>query len=425
MMSRAFELHRKGDLDSAEALYRQMLAESPDAPAGLHCLGVLLHQRGQAAAALDLLKKSIELAPDNASWCNDLGNALTEQGHLHEAAEAFLAAIRIEPNDANLWNNLGSVFQRQDLPDSAVTAYQRAILLKPDFASALQNYAQVLAVLGRESEAADYYCRAFVLPPYDGKSKKMLGIANYKLGRIATAAEIYLLWLAEDPGNPEAAHLLAACTGHNVPARASDAYVEALFKAFADHFDSKLIDALGYSGPDLIEKALSWMARPGQNLRALDAGCGTGLVGLKIRPYLGHLTGVDLSLPMLDHAKQTGVYDELFHGELFQYLASRHQAFDLVTLADTLIYFGPLESLFSAAAGALNSRGLLIFTVEEDELFPAGFSLSPSGRYLHGRDYLPGPLDAAGLDLLTLEPVVLRLEWGAPVYGLVVTARMP
>ncbi len=402
-----------------------MLAESPDSPDELHWLGVLLHQRGQAAAALDLLQRSIQLDPKNAAWHNDLGNVLTEQGLFREAADAFQSAIRIEPCDASQWNNLGSVFQRLDLPDSAATAYREAIRLKPDFASALQNLAQVLAVLGRENEAADYYCRAFVLPPHDGKSKKMLGIANYKLGRIDAAAEIYRLWLAEEPGNPEAAHLLAACSGDNVPARASDAYVEALFKDFAGHFDSKLVDSLAYSGPDLIAKALSRVAEVGQDLLALDAGCGTGLVGLKIRPYLGHLTGVDLSLPMLAHAKQTGVYDELLHGEISQYLGSRHEAFDLVAIADTLIYFGPLESLFSAAVGALKSRGLLIFTVEEDDLSPAGFSLAPSGRYRHGREYLSGILDAAGLDLLALEPVILRQEWGAPVYGLVATARKP
>ena len=96
-----------------------------------------------------------------------------------------------------------------------------------------------------------------------------------------------------------------------------------------------------------------------------------------------------------------------------------------MAIADTLIYFGPLESLFSAAVGALKSRGLLIFTVEEDDLSPAGFSLAPSGRYRHGREYLSGILDAAGLDLLALEPVILRQEWGAPVYGLVATARKP
>jgi len=423
MVSSAFELHCKGDLDGAEALYRQVLAESPDSPEGIHWLGVLLHQRGEAAAAIDLLERSIELAPDNAAWRNDLGNVLTEQGLLPEAGEAFLSAIRIDPNDGNLWNNLASVYQRQELLDSAASALEQAILLKPDFAAALQNYAEVLASLGRESEAADYYCQAFVLPPYDGKSKKMLGIAHYKLGRIDQAAEIYRLWLAEDPDNPEAVHLLAACSGENVPARASDAYVETLFTGVSGHFDSKLVDSLGYNGPALVEAALSRVAEPGQNLRTLDAGCGTGLVGLRIKPYISHLTGVDLSLSMMTHAKNTGVYDELVHEELTRYLATQNDRFDLVTMADTLIYFGPLERLFLATAGALHASGLLIFTVEDEERSPEGFSLAPSGRYRHGRDYILNVLSASGFALLGLEPVVLRQEWDAPVAGLVVTAR--
>ena len=146
--SSALALHGQGDLDQAEDLYRQELAESPDFPDALHWLGILLHQRGQAAAAVSLLERSIALVPGNAAWRNDLGNMLTEQWLLLEAPDAFLSAIQIAPNDADLWNNLGSVFQRQELLDPAANAYQQAILLKADFSAALQNYALVLTALG-------------------------------------------------------------------------------------------------------------------------------------------------------------------------------------------------------------------------------------------------------------------------------------
>src|SRR5437868_135703 len=60
----AIGLHRSGELDDAEKLYRRILEVAPDQPDGLHFLGVLLHQRGQSDAALELIQKSIAIAPE-------------------------------------------------------------------------------------------------------------------------------------------------------------------------------------------------------------------------------------------------------------------------------------------------------------------------------------------------------------------------
>src|SRR4029077_16423873 len=100
-------------------------------------------------------------------------------------------------------------------------------------------------------------------------------------------------------------------------------------------------------------------------LDVLDAGCGTGLCGLLVAPYARQLVGVDLSEGMLDHARKKNVYDELVRGELTAYLQNRHDAFDLIVTADTLVYFGALEDVAVAAAGALRSGGRVVFTVEE------------------------------------------------------------
>ena len=42
-----------------------------------------------------------------------------------------------------------------------------------------------------------------------------------------------------------------------------------------------------------------------------------------------------------------------------------HDAFDLIVTADTLVYFGALDDVAAAAAGALRTGGRFIFTVEE------------------------------------------------------------
>ena len=96
----------------------------------------------------------------------------------------------------------------------------------------------------------------------------------------------------------------------------------------------------------------------------LDAGCGTGLCGPLLVPYARRLIGVDLSEGMLALAKEKHVYDALIKGELTDHMRAQPAAFDVIVSADTLVYFGDLESVVGAAAGALRPNGLFIFTLE-------------------------------------------------------------
>ena len=158
-----------------------------------------------------------------------------------------------------------------------------------------------------------------------------------------------------------------------------------------------------------------------RSLDVLDAGCGTGLCGARIAPYARRLVGVDLSERMLAHARERNCYDDLLKCELTAYIADCTETFDVIVSADTLVYFGKLESVVAAAEGALRPRGRLIFTVEElvGAEHDAGYSLGASGRYRHSREYVEAVLTET-----TLRPEIvsaeLRLEAGEPVAGLVV-----
>ena len=424
-LAHALQLHGEGRLDDARASYLDILARQPDADGALHYLGILEHQCGRSEEGLDLLARALELAPPRADRLNDLGNVLAELERLDEAAAAFSVAAELQPGDANLHNNLGAVLMRLERLPEAHDAFHRALAHDAAFVPALNNLGDLHTRRQQPDEAAVFYCRAYVTGPLNDKPKRMLGIAYYTLNRIEEAAAVYRAWMAEEPHNPVARHLLAACTGEDVPGRADDAFVETIFDEYAESFDAKLVKNLGYRGPEYVAAALAEHLPTARGLRVLDGGCGTGLCGPVLAPYASHLTGIDLSANMLARAAERGHYHALEKAELGAYLGAHPAAFDLVVIADVLIYFGALDEVFAAAATALAPGGLMVFTVEihaGGKQSPA-FVIKPSGRYGHAPRYIEQALAAQGFTLLSSEAVVLREEFTQPVAGLVVSAR--
>jgi predicted TPR repeat methyltransferase len=423
----AIQLHRAGLFEEGEIVYRRILDIAPDEPDALHFLGVLSHQRGRTDTAIALIQKSIALDPGQPDRYNNLGNVLIELGRLAEATDALEKAIALQPGHADAYNNLGAVLKAQGRFQEAAAAYKKAIELNPNHVNAYNNFGILLASRGMIKEAVTYYWKAIALAPNHAQSRELLGIAYYSIGQVDAAVNVFRDWLRDEPNNPIAHHMVAACSGENVPVRASDAYVEATFDGFAGSFDQKL-ERLHYRAPELVAQALvKACGAPARGLVALDAGCGTGLCGPLIAQYVSHLTGVDLSAGMLSKARGRDVYQQLTKAELTDYLAGHPQTFDLIVSADTLVYFGALEAVLDVAFHALRDEGLLIFTVEEatEEAVEGGYRINPHGRYSHSRPYLSQALKEAGFAVLALEPAVLRMEGGTPVAGLVVTGRKP
>ncbi len=422
-MSIALLLQTNGQLADAEDVYRKILEIAPDHADALHYAGVLAHQQGQSERAVELIERSLDLEPDRADCYSNLGLVFKARGMLDEAIVAYRRAIALNPDHANAHNNLGVLLKAEGRVAEAEAAYRRAICVNPEHTDAYHNLGILLASQNRTQEAVACYSKVTTLSPKHPEARRLLALAHCTLGEAGKAVQIFEHWLDEEPENPIARHMLAACSGQAVPARASDAYVEKIFDDFATSFDSKLAK-LSYRAPTLIAAMLADSdVEPSGSLDVLDAGCGTGLCGPLIAPYARRLVGVDLSGRMLDQARGKGIYDELVKGELTAYLRDRTEAFDLITSADTLVYFGALEDVMVAAAAALRPRGSFIFTVEESTEAEAAFDyrIRPHGRYSHARRYVEQALGNAGLrpDIVHAE---LRLEAGAPVAGLAVRA---
>ena len=426
-LSIAILLQQNEQWAAAADIYRSILEVAPDHADALHFSGVLAHQQARSEQAVALIERSLELEPDRADWHSNLGIVLQDRLKLDEAIAAYRRAIALDPDHANAHNNLGVVLRATDKVVEAEAAYRAAIRIDPEHSDAYHNLGVLLNGQKRSHEAAVCFSKVITLRPKHPEARRLLAIAHCTLGEVDKAVEVFEEWLEEEPDSPIARHMLAACSGRDVPPRASDAFVEETFDSFAASFDSKLAQ-LSYRAPALVAEMLAESdVEASKSLDVLDAGCGTGLCGPLIAPYARRLVGVDLSAPMIAQARARNVYDELVKRELTAYLGDSTEAFDVIVSADTLVYFGLLEDVAAAAANALRPGGRLVFTVEElvgAGSADAGYAISPTGRYRHTRQYLERVLANANLRS-EIVPAELRLEAGDPVPGFVVRGTKP
>jgi predicted TPR repeat methyltransferase len=382
--------HQRGEVAKAESIYVELLKRNPNDADALHYLGVLRMAQGRRTDAVELVKQSVEVAPGNPHAWNSLGNMLMKCDEPKAAVVAYGKATAIQPDVAEFWFNLANLHRSMNQPDDAVNCYQRVVALKPKFPGAFESLALLLDKMGRHAERVD----------------------------------VLRQWREAEPANAVPEHMLAAVSGGPVPERASDQFVAQHFDQFAEHFDASL-ERLQYAAPVLISDALANAIPPNNTgFDVLDIGCGTGLMGVLLRPAARRLVGVDLSRRMLEKARARAVYHELHEAELVAFLRTHPAAFDVVTCADTFVYFGALEEAFAASASTLRAGGTLAFTVEAE---PAdsreNYRLNRHGRYSHGADYVRRCLADAGFRVVTFQDAVLRKEANADVRGHVVLAN--
>ena len=95
MLAQAVEFHQTGNLESAQAIYSKILAESPDHFDALHLLGVLRHQQGNHDDARALMTSAIAVDPQSVDALCNLGIVLQDLGRSAEALEVYDRAIAI------------------------------------------------------------------------------------------------------------------------------------------------------------------------------------------------------------------------------------------------------------------------------------------------------------------------------------------
>ena len=297
----AVEHLKKGQFGEAEVILHAVLKLEPGNADALHYSGVVAHKRGNNTEAITLIGQSLERVPDQPDWYSNLGIVLQSNRQFEAAMEAFRRAIVLDSAHQNALNNLGVLQRLFGRLEEAEASFRAVIALNPEHPDVYFNLAVVFDQTGRRPEATTAYCKAITLQPSHPQAYRHLAMAYSVIGERQKAIEVCEEWVRSSPDDPRARHALAAHSRLNVPARASDEYVQKVFDEFSDSFEAKLA-RLHYRAPTLVCESLAAVAIAGRTLDVLDIGCGTGLCGPLLAPYARRLVGVDLSPGMLNLA---------------------------------------------------------------------------------------------------------------------------
>jgi predicted TPR repeat methyltransferase len=287
------------------------------------------------------------------------------------------------------------------------------------------DFARDLQLRGDLAAAADLFAQAAELAPGFAAAWFALGEVRERLGDREAAIAAFRQAQMTDPGDHNGAGLRLMRLGAAELASMPPTYVSALFNQYAPKFEASLVDELGYRGPHLLFKAVlaarAATGKPAFFRRAIDLGCGTGLVARAFAAQTDEIIGIDLSRRMIELARATGLYAELEVVEVVAGLGSRRKASaDLVLAADVMVYVHDPLPLLREAARVLKPGGLVAFTAETH--LGDGVILGAGLRYAHSAATVRAAIEAAGLRLDQLEAASARTESGVPAPGLVAVA---
>lgn len=140
----------------------------------------------------------------------------------------------------------------------------------------------------------------------------------------------------------------------------------ALYDEWADSFDADLADdTQGYVGPTVAAETVKRVA--GVDGEILDAGCGTGLVGVALADRGARtVDGVDLSPGMLAKATATGAYRRLAPADLSRPLPVAADSYDVVVCVGTLTHGHVGPGAFGEFVRLARPGGTIVATVLDD-----------------------------------------------------------
>ena len=352
LYAKALEEHQQGRPREAIKLYATIVSHVPDAAEVQYNYGLALFETQQLDLAIKAYSQAAKICPEDVDILFNLGLAYKKNKHYGKAEEIYLKALELTPSDIDLCYNLGCCHKDAGEITKAIAVFDKLVNRAPDHLPVLNNLAYLHHLKG-----------------------------NYDLARKGYAQILQL-----DPEHASAKYMHSVLTGTRPDAPPKE-YISSLFDHYSETFEKNLIEDLKYNlYLELRVQFDSIKQKKRICTSGLDLGCGTGLAGEAFRTACIELSGVDLSIKMIEQAAAKQIYDSLYVDDLVTFLHNSSKVYDLFIAADVLMYLGDLHPLFAATAGRSMPDALFCFTTEQTE--NDEWILQPTGRYAHNPDYV-------------------------------------
>lgn len=137
------------------------------------------------------------------------------------------------------------------------------------------------------------------------------------------------------------------------------------YKDWATDYDADTVGAFGYVAHVESAKALDQVLND-KNVRILDAGAGTGLVGEELQK-MGYtdLDALDYSKEMLDEAGKKGIYKGLIQADMSRPLKMGDNEYDAVVCTGTFTFGHVDADAFDELVRITRPGGMICFTIRE------------------------------------------------------------
>ena len=255
----AEQLQREGQLEQAESLLNQIVANNPSHAYALHLLGVIAYQVGKIALAVQLIEQAIQNNAHVALFHSNLGEMHRQLKAIDFSIQCGLQAVTLDPISANAWsnlgiayydakqyeqakhchqralainpqlscslNNLGSIYKTENHTKLAIECYQAAISASPHFVEPLNNLGVLFLQKQAFKEAWQYLNQAIVLAPSFADAHCNLGLSLLGLEQSATALIHFEKALQLKPDYPEAYYGYAKVYLHQHNFAASECFI--------------------------------------------------------------------------------------------------------------------------------------------------------------------------------------------------------
>ncbi|MFK5950147.1 MAG: tetratricopeptide repeat protein [Methylococcales bacterium] len=363
------------------------------------------------------LKKIVISQPENIEAHQDLVACYLEDGNRHEAIQCLQEIIKRWPSYINAYSMLGSLYLKQADWPNAGNMFMHITRLSPDRVRAWVSLAFIFDKLNNYEEAIKCCQKALLLKADSEKAHNILAFSLLKSGRHEKAKLAMEKLISLFPDSVEAKYILAAFSKDKQPEKSPEDYIKGVFDNYADNFENNLINTLKYNVPELLNNSLrKSLPEESPKLRIVDLGCGTGLMGEKLKDVSSHMTGVDLSEKMLARAEEKRIYDSLINEDVLKAISEDNDNYDLIVATDVFIYIGDLSAMFEKIYKSMRKGGLFGFSIELTDC-RSGYLLQHTGRYAQSIEYINELAMKNQFIICLSEKIVVRLEQEKPIEG--------